>query len=182
MRRSLPRVRSLNLAITRRFAPFLAAWVIGFGYAIAQEQGVDEGGEDVLVLSVVCSKEYYDTPRISQCLARQQAKADRWLQAVVGSYAGWATKEMDIRKGYGGNPPDLVSQLQRSQAAFDLYRTEAAELVRQSIDGSIAPLEQSRTSFDLTVDRARFLLGKCGHPAVPDPIDKVDLTITDWCR
>jgi uncharacterized protein YecT (DUF1311 family) len=135
----------------------------------------------MLVLSIVCSNEYYDTPRISQCLGRQHAKVDRWLQAVVESYAGWAAEEMELRKGHGGNPRDLVTQLRKSQAAFEMHREESAELVQQSIDGSIASLEASRTYFDLTVDRARFLIANCYGQFSRKPTDRVDLTTPEWC-
>jgi hypothetical protein len=43
-------------------------------------------------------------------------------------------------------------------------------------------LFEAATYFDLTVERARFLLDNCYRAAVPEPMDKVDLTITDWCR
>jgi uncharacterized protein YecT (DUF1311 family) len=159
----------------------MAMSAIGLVSAATQAQEVNESGEDVLVLSIVCGNEYYDTPRLSACLDRQNAKVDRWLQAAIESYARWATKEMKIRRGYGGNPPDLVAQLHESQAAFDAYRRESAELVRQSNDGSIAPLEQSRTYFELTVDRARFLIANCYGRFTRMPTDRVDLTTVEWC-
>jgi uncharacterized protein YecT (DUF1311 family) len=181
MIRSLPPVQSFSLVVRHCFALLAAVSANPLTSAAAQAQELDDGGEDVLILSIACGNEYYDTPRISECLGRQNAKVDRWLQAAIESYARWATKEMEARRGYGGNPPDLVAQLQESQAAFDTYRRESAELVRQSIDGSIAPLEQSRTYFELTVDRARFLIANCYGRFMRKPSDRVDLTTADWC-
>jgi uncharacterized protein YecT (DUF1311 family) len=174
-------VRSLDLVFIRCLASFIAASVSSLASATAQEQGVDEGGNDLLVLSIVCSNEYYDTSSIGQCLNRQQVKVDRWLQGVVGSYAGWAAEEMELRRRHGGNPRDLVAQLRKSQAAFETHREESAELVLQSIDGMIASLEASRTYFDLTVDRARFLIANCYGQFTIKPTDRVDLTTPEWC-
>jgi uncharacterized protein YecT (DUF1311 family) len=181
MIRSLSKLRLFGLVVRHCFALVAAVSANLLTFAIAQAEELDDGGEDVLVLSIVCSNEYYDTPRISECLGRQKAKVDRWLQAAIESYARWATKEMEIRRGYGGNPPDLVAQLRENQAAFDTYRRESAELVRQSIDGSIAPLEQSRAYFELTVDRARFLIANCYSRFMRKPTDRVDLTTAEWC-
>jgi uncharacterized protein YecT (DUF1311 family) len=180
MGRSLPLVRLLDL-IRRCLASLMAASLVTLASAVAQEKDADEGGEDVLVLSMACGNRYYDTPSIGRCLDRQRAKVDRWLQAVIESYTRWATKEMETRRKYGGTPPDLIAQLQKSQTAFDTYRSESADLVEQSIDGSMAPLAASMTYLDLTVERVRFLIVNCYGGFARKPTDEVDLTTPEWC-
>ena len=143
-------------AIGRHLAALLSAAIILFVPLAALAQDADEG-EHVLVPDYECGNNYADTPSLSKCLQRQNEKADRWLQAVVESYARWAAKEIEIRKQYGGIPIDLVAQLRKSQAAFDTYRKESAELVRQSCDGMGCGLESAVANFKLTIDRALFV-------------------------
>lgn len=84
---------------------------------------------------------------------------------------------------HGGNVPfDQVAQLRKSQEAFEKYREEAATLAGQTgLYGSIAGLESAKGYFELTVDRARFLLDTCNHPVNTKLTDRVNLTIVDWC-
>lgn len=168
-------------AIARHLAAPLHAAVILLVPVAAQAQDADEGGEDVLVLDYACGNKYADTPSLAKCLQRQNEKADRWLQAAVESYARWAANEMETQRRYGGHPVDQIAQLRESHAAFETYREESAELVRQSIDGSIAGFESAKAYFHLTVDRAGFLLHTCYSRFNSKLADKVDLTITDWC-
>jgi hypothetical protein len=149
--------------------------------AATQAQEAGGGGDDVLVLNMVCGK-YADSPSIDACLGRQNAKADRWMAAIVESHARQGTKDMADLTEMGGHPFDVVAQLRKSQAAFEAYRKETSEWYGQAQFGMTTRLFKGAIYFEITVDRARFLLGKCSHPTVPDPTDKVDLTITEWCR
>ena len=136
----------------------------------------------MLVLSgPICGQKYADTPSMSKCLQRQNAKADRWMNAIVESYARMA-KEAMADMAHGGVPFDQVAQLQNSQAAFDLYRKESAELVgRTGLPGTGVGLRTAMAYFDLTIERARFLLDTCNGPLNRKLTDKIDLTIVDWC-
>jgi hypothetical protein len=149
--------------------------------AQAQAQDADEGGEHVLVLAYVCANTYGDTPSLSKCLERQNAKADRWMTAIVESYARMAAGAMaDL--AHGGIPFDQVAQLRKSQRAFELYRQEAATLAgRTGLYGMAAGLDTAMARFALTIERARVLLGICNHPLNTKLADRVDLTIADWC-
>jgi hypothetical protein len=169
--------------MTRRcLASFVSASAILLASTATQAQEPDEVGENLLVLSsAICGQKYYDTPRMSKCLQRQNAKADRWMSAIVESYARMAEEAMaDLANG--GVPFDQVAQLRKSQAAFDLYREEAAELVRRTgLVGMGGGLSSAMAYFDLTVERARFLLDTCDGPLNRKLADKIDLTIVDWC-
>ena len=149
---------------------------------VAQGQEADEGGENVLLLSrALCGEKYYDRPRMAECLARQNAKADRWMSAIVESHARMGAKEMADLVQMGGHPFDVVTQLRKSQAAFEVYRKEESEYVGQASFGMTVVLFSAASYFDLTVDRARHLLNNCNAPLSAKLIDNVDLTITDWC-
>ena len=160
----------------------MSASTILVASTVTQAQERDEGGENLLILSSsICGEEYYDTPRISKCLDRQNAKADRWMSAIVESYARMAEEAM-ADFAHGGVPFDQVAQLRKSQAAFDLFRKEAAELVgRTGLPGTGGGLSSAMAHFDLTVEHARFLLDTCNGPLNKKLTDKIDLTIVDWC-
>ena len=81
----------------------------------------------------------------------------------------------------GGHPFDVVAQLRKSQAAFELYRREASEYLGQAQFGMTTALFSAGAYFDLTVDRARYLLGSCNGQFNSKLTDEVDLTIVDWC-
>ncbi len=49
-------------------------------------------------------QKYYDTPRMSECLAKQNEKADRWLGVVLESYARYCAEAM-ADMAHGGNVP-----------------------------------------------------------------------------
>jgi uncharacterized protein YecT (DUF1311 family) len=183
MRTSPPPARSLNVAIKRHLTSFVSAAAILVASTVIQAQEPDEGGENLLVLSrTLCGEKYYDTPRMSKCLQRQSEKADRWLSAIIASYSRYCAEAM-VDMSHGGNVPfDQVAQLRKTQAAFEGYREEAATLAgRTGLYGSIAGLESAKAYFELTVDRARFLLDTCNHPLNSKLTDQVDLTIVDWC-
>jgi hypothetical protein len=166
----------------RDLAVFVAALAAVLAAPAIMAQEVDTGGENVLVLSSgMCGKKYADRPRMNECLAQQNAKADRWMAAIVDSYSRYATEAMaDL--AHGGEPFDQVAQLRKSQAAFDSYRSEAAELVgRTGLPGTGIGLTTAMAYFDLTIERARFLLDTCNGPLNRKLTDQVDLTIVDWC-
>jgi len=54
----------------------LSALVILLVPVVAQAQDADAGGAHVLVLDYVCGNKYADTPFLSECLQRQNEKAD----------------------------------------------------------------------------------------------------------
>jgi hypothetical protein len=164
----------------QRLAAVGAAVAIFLVSAIAQAQDANEGGENLLVLSTdLCGAKYTDRLSLSNCLERQNAKADRWMGAVVESYARMLAKDMAEVTEAGGSPFDTVAQLRKSHAAFDVYCKEAAELAFRPVIGMGGVFEGSMTYFDLTVDRARFLLSRCYRPLGSKLTDKVDLTIAD---
>jgi uncharacterized protein YecT (DUF1311 family) len=146
-------------------------------HAVVQELG--EGSEDTLILSTaMCDG---DTITMARCLDRQNRKADHWLDAIVESSARHASEAMtDL--AHGGNTFDQVAQLRKSQAAFEQYRAETLDLVRNyGLVGSINKLQALQTYFDLTVDRARLLLGMCASKPSIEGNQSVDLTRVDWC-
>ena len=148
--------------------------------SVAYAQNASDGDQSHLVLSTAMC-DYADTISIAKCLDVQSKKADRWLNAIVDSYARWATEAMaDL--AHGGEPVDQVAQLRAAESAFKQYRLEAAELVNVSgLVGSINKLQAAKTYFDLTIDRARLLLETCiSRPRFQDG-DTVDLTRTNWC-
>jgi hypothetical protein len=118
---------------------------------------------------------------MSDCLARQNAKADRWMTAIADSYARYVAEAMaDL--AHGGVPFDQVDQLRKAQAAFEVYRDEAALLHgRTGLYGMTVSLDVAIARFELTVERARFLLRTCNNSLNKKLIDRVDLTILDWC-
>ncbi len=129
----------------------------------------------------MCGAEYADTPSLSKCLRSQNEKADRWLNAIVESFARWQTEAMaDL--AHGGEPFDQVAQLRTSEAAFQQYRKEASELVNRSgLVGSINKHLAAKTYFNLTVDHARLLLQNCISRPIIEDSDTVDLKRKDWC-
>jgi hypothetical protein len=172
-----------SLRFGHRFTWIAFASTVLVASTIAHAQEPDEGGESVLILSkVLCGQKYYDTPRMSECLTRQNEKADRWLGAVLASYSRYCAEAM-ADMAHGGNVPfDQVAQLRNSQAAFEVYREDAAMLAgRTGLYGSIAGLESAKAYFELTLARARFLLDTCNHPLNSKLTDRVDLTIVDGC-
>jgi uncharacterized protein YecT (DUF1311 family) len=144
---------------------------------IAEE--LAEGGETTLILSTTMCEG--DTITMARCLDRQNRKADRWLDAIVESVARQASEAMaDL--AHGGNIFDQVAQLRRSQAAFEQDRAQMSELVRNyGLVGSINKLQAGRTYFELTVERARLLLGICVSKPSIEGGEAVDLTRVDWC-
>jgi hypothetical protein len=62
--------------ISRDLAALLSALVILLVPVVAQAQDADAGGAHVLVLDYVCGNKYADTPFLSECLQRQNEKAD----------------------------------------------------------------------------------------------------------
>jgi uncharacterized protein YecT (DUF1311 family) len=160
----------------------VSAAAILFASTIARAQDADEGGENLLILSTdMCGKKYADRLSLADCLARQSAKADRWLGAVLESYARMLAKDMADVTDAGGHPSDTVAQLRKAQAAFEDYRKEEAELAGQAVIGMGGVFEESMMYFGLTVDRARFLLLRCFNPVDAKLEDNVDLTIVGWC-
>jgi uncharacterized protein YecT (DUF1311 family) len=144
---------------------------------IAQELG--EGGEDTLILSTaMCDA---DTIAMAGCLDRQKQKADRWLDTIVESAARQASEAM-VDMAHGGSTFDQVAQLRRSQTAFEQYRAEMSELVKNyGLVGSINKLQAARTYFELTIDRAHLLLGMCASKHSIKGNQSVDLSRVDWC-
>src|SRR5262245_24795398 len=111
--------------------------------AVAQQLG--EGSKDTLVLSTaMCDG---DAITMAKCLDRQNGKADRWLDAIVASSSRQAAEAMaDL--AHGGNAFDQVAQLRKSQAAFEQYRAETSDLVRNyGLVGSINKLDALRTYY-----------------------------------
>jgi uncharacterized protein YecT (DUF1311 family) len=157
---------------------FVAAVLTWSSASYAQYAGDKDPGH--LVLSTAMC-DYLDTMSIANCLDDQNKKVDRWLNAIVESYARWATEAMaDL--AHGGEPVDQVAQLRAAEAAFKQYRSEAAELVNVSgLVGSINKFMAARTYFDLTIDRARLLLETCISRPIIELGDTVDLTRVDWC-
>jgi hypothetical protein len=172
----------LSIVSKRDLAAFVAALALVLVPTTVMGQESDIGGENVLVLSSeICGQKYADSPRMSTCLAQQNAKADRWMAAIVESYARMAEEAMSDL-AHGGVPFDQVAQLHKSQAAFGSYRSEAAELVgRTGLPGMGIGLTTAMAYFDLTVERARFLLDTCNGPLNRKLTDQVDLTVVDWC-
>jgi len=171
-------LRELKVRIHLLAIAFMAATLTWPPAARAQYAGDDD--QSHLVLSTAMC-DYPDTMSIARCLDDQNKKADRWLIAIVESYARWATEAMaDL--AHGGEPVDQVAQLHAAEAAFKQYRSEAAELVNVSgLVGSINKHMAARTYFDLTIDRARLLLGTCISRPIIEVGDTVDLTRVDWC-
>lgn len=150
----------LSIMNRRDIAVFAATLAAVLAPTAIMAQEVDTGAENVLVLSSeMCGKKYADRPRMSECLAQQNAKADRWMAAIVDSYAQYVTEAMaDL--AHGGEPFDQVAQLRKSQTAFDSYRSEAAELVgRTGLPGMGIGLATAMAYFDLT-NRACPLLAR----------------------
>lgn len=174
-------MRRAHATIRRNLTAVVSVAAILFASAIAQAQDASEGGEHLLVLSRMCGEEYADTPSLSKCLQSQNEKADRWLNAIVESYARWQAEAMaDL--AHGGEPFDQVAQLRASEAAFKQYRKEASELVNRSgLVGSINKFQAARTYFELTVDHARLLLQTCISRPRIEGNDIVDLKRKDWC-
>jgi hypothetical protein len=134
-----------------------------------------------LVLSTAICHDYDDTISIAKCLDDQNKKADRWLTAIVESVARQASEAMaDL--AHGGEPFDQVAQLHKSEAVFRQYRSETAELVyRYGLVGSINGLLAAEARFQLTIDRAHFLLALCHSRRRIEASEDIDLTQVDWC-
>lgn len=157
----------------------VAAFLTCSSTAYAQYAGDKDPSH--LILSTGMCGQYADTISMARCQDDQNRKADRWLDAVVASYARWATEAMaDL--AHGGEPVDQVAQLRAAETAFKRYRSEAAQLVNVSgLVGSINKHQAARTYFDLTVDRVRLLLGTCISRPIIEVGDTVDLARVDWC-
>ncbi|HEY1384237.1 MAG TPA: lysozyme inhibitor LprI family protein [Dongiaceae bacterium] len=169
-------------AIPRCFAALACAVAIVVVAASTRAQDANEGGEYVLILGrTTCGAEYADRLSLANCLQRQASKADRWMKAILESYARSLAKDMaDVAQG-GGIPFDTVAQLTKSQQAFETYREEASELAERAVIGTGGVFERSMAYFALTIGRARFVLDTCNHPLNSKLGDSVDLTLTAWC-
>jgi uncharacterized protein YecT (DUF1311 family) len=133
----------------------------------------------VLLNTSICQGDMYT---IGQCLNRQNEKADRWLNAVVESYASSAAAFMS-------EPGETVSldpvgQLRESQLLFEQFRDATAELVnRMGFHSDTGrKYEAAKARFRLTIERARFLLAFCNQSRSTSIHDVADLTVTDWCQ
>jgi len=160
--------------------PNLLLSLLALMVSIAATRTANCDPEDhLLVLDTsICQGDMYE---IGQCLNRQNEKADRWLHAIVQSYASLAAAYMSEP---GEDAPfDQVAQLRESQARFEQFRDATAELVyRAGYPGSGSSLESAKARFRLTVERARFLLDICDYPGRTSLHDVADLTVTDWCH
>jgi hypothetical protein len=138
--------------------------------------------DDLLVLDLsLCEG---DTRTIAECLNGQNEKADRWLRAVVESYARLAAAYVAELKGEGEKEPfDQVAQLRKSQDLFEQFRGATTEMVyRSGYPGSGSALQGAKTRFQLTVDRARFLLSVCDLRQRTKLPRTIDLTRRNWCE
>ncbi len=166
----------------RDVAGFVAALAAVLGPTAVMAQEADTGGHNVLILSsTMCGKKYADRPRMTDCLAQQNVKANRWMAAIVDSYVRYATAAMaDL--AHGGVPFDQIDQLRKAQLAFETYRREASVLAsRTGLYGMSVSLDEAMAYFDLTIERARFLLDTCNGPLNRNLTDHIDLTFVDWC-
>jgi hypothetical protein len=103
------------------------------------------------------------------------------MAAIVESHVRWGAKDMADLTEMGGHPFDVVAQLRKSQVTFELYRKETSKWDGYRQFGMTTGLFSAMTYFDLTVDRARFLLGRCYSSLGSKLTDRIDLTIADWC-
>lgn len=70
--------------------------------------------------------------------------------------------------------------LRRSQASFERYRQDAAQYAHDSVlPGMLADAYRWQTYFQVTIERARMLMGL---PYGRDVLGDIDLTRTDWCQ